>query len=196
MGKRKQKFKQQISGIVILGEGITEKYYFTHLKNLKGFKCTIRPRFFCNTCMDDIAKNIIDALLGNATVICVFDADVASRNEVENQKLETLRNKYIKNRNVIFCDSLPSIEYWFLLHYKDTCPNYPNSATILRDLKKAMPAYEKTETFLEKEKWVIDMSTNKGKLLLAMERAEKYNHRQASYSEIYKAINKLNETID
>ncbi|MFA5971905.1 MAG: RloB family protein [Lentimicrobiaceae bacterium] len=195
MAKRRQNFRHLISGVVILGEGITEKYYFEHLKNIKGYTCIIRPRFFCNTCIDEMQNRIIEALQGDVTVICVFDADVASRNEPENRKLTALRNKYERNKNVIFCDSLPTIEYWFLLHYRDTCPNYPNSAVVVRDLKRHIPAFAKNEDFLEKEKWVRDMSITNGSLLQAMERAEKYNHREASYSDIYLAINKLNETI-
>ena len=196
MAKRRQNFRHLISGVVILGEGITEKYYFEHLKNIKGYTCIIRPRFFCNTCMDEMENRIIEALQGAVTVICVFDADVASRNELENRKLTALRTKYKRNKNVIFCDSLPTIEYWFLLHFRDTCPNYPNSAVVIRELKRHIPAFAKNEDFLEKEKWVRDMSITNGSLLQAMERAEKYSHGEASYSNIYLAINKLNETID
>jgi hypothetical protein len=195
MAKRKQKFRQLISGIVILGEGITEKHYFYHLKRIQGYFCKIYPRFFCNTCVDEMGAHIIDALQGDVTVICVFDADVASRNDAENEKLAKLIHRYRKNQNVIFCDSLPSIEYWFLIHFKDTCPNYPNSTAVLRDLKKNIPAYEKTENFLKNQKWVYDMTFTNGNLTQAMERAERYSHGEASHSNIYLAINKLNETI-
>lgn len=32
-----------------------------------------------------------------------------------------VQKKYENNANVILCDSLQSIEYWFLLHFEDTC---------------------------------------------------------------------------
>jgi len=195
MGGRKQKFRKPVTGIFILGEGITEQHYFEHMKEIFGYACTIRPRFFCNTCIEDIENRIIEILQGDITIICIFDADVSKRNPKENAKLVKLRHKYRKNENVIFCDSLPSIEYWFLLHYRDTCPNYPNSTAVERELKKHIPAYEKTGDFLENQKWVYDMTMTNDNLSQAMERAEKYSHGEASYSNIYLAINKLNETI-
>lgn len=33
----------------------------------------------------------------------------------------SFKKKYENNANVILCDSLQSIEYWFLLHFEDTC---------------------------------------------------------------------------
>jgi hypothetical protein len=39
MGGRKQKMKEPKSGIYIIGEGITEQYYFSHIKRMLGFNC-------------------------------------------------------------------------------------------------------------------------------------------------------------
>ena len=50
-------------------------------------------------------------------VIYVFDADVSRRSDAENKKMVSLKKKYENNPNVILCDSLQSIEYWFLLTF-------------------------------------------------------------------------------
>jgi hypothetical protein len=194
MGGRKQKFRQPSPGIYIIGEGITERYYFDHLKSIFDFSCTIKPRFFPNNCIDDIASRITQLLRNDIHIICVFDADVTRRNEKENEKLVRLRLKYKKNTNVIFAESLPSIEYWFLLHFKDTCKHFNNSQEVEREVRKYLEGYEKTENYLKNEKWVKDLSLDAGDLELAINRAKKYTSDDLSYSNIFLAIEKLKDS--
>jgi len=195
MKNPKFKMRSQRNAIIIIGEGPTEQYYFSHLKNIFQYKCKIRPRFFCNTCASRLEKSIIDALEGSATVLCVFDEDVSKRNEKENMELKSLKTKYISNPNVIFCPSMPSIEYWFLLHFRDCCPNYSKSDEAERELRKYIKKYEKTETFLKNEKWVKVMSMKDYGLDNACKRAKIHDKPNASYSKIYFAIEKLRKTI-
>ena len=194
MGGRRQKFKQSLSGIYILGEGITEQHYFRHLKHLYNFNCTIRPRFFDNTSMINFDKRIIELLKGDIIIICVFDADVSKSNPIENERLVKIKTKYIKNDNVIFCDSFPSIEYWFLLHYISKHPHYENAKSVGIALRKFISDYSKSDAFLANEKWVKDMSSEKGSLSNACLLAESQSNREKSYSNVYKAIVKLKET--
>jgi hypothetical protein len=108
------------SPIVIIGEGLTEQYYFKHLRSLYNYHYTIKPYFFGTTSLKDMDLKICKVIESCGIAVCVFDADVSERDEVEKKKLEQLRKKYGKKKNVILCDSLPSIEYWFLLHYCNT----------------------------------------------------------------------------
>lgn len=101
----------------------------------------------------------------------------------------SFKKKYENNANVILCDSLQSIEYWFLLHFEDTCRHFQDSAATERALKQYLPTYDKTRKYLEKDKWVKEMLVG-SKMDKACELAEKYKGRD-SYSEIYKAIKKL-----
>ncbi|MDR1895289.1 MAG: hypothetical protein LBR10_00680 [Prevotellaceae bacterium] len=71
MGGRKQKIREPESGVYIIGEGITEQYYFSHIKRILGFHCIIKPRFFGNTCIAEIRKKIEELLRGDIFVICV-----------------------------------------------------------------------------------------------------------------------------
>lgn len=191
MGGRKQKFKAPQTGIYVIGEGKTEKFYFTHLRKIFGFKCTVHPRFCRNTSVSDIAGKIKSLLSGDITIFVVFDADVSLRNPKERKSLSELRKEYQLVSNVVFCDSLPSIEYWFLIHYKDTQRAFNNSREAERELKKFIPNYIKTESFLKNEKWVSDMSKNHGDLWEAVDRAKSYGQEGASYTNIYLAIKAL-----
>ncbi|MFR9542888.1 MAG: RloB family protein [Rikenellaceae bacterium] len=173
----------------IVGEGQTELFYFRHLKNLMGYKYFISPRLFENNSIAKIEKRIEELLREDVFVVCVFDADVSRRSEAENQKLQRLKEKYGKKDNVLLCDSLQSIEYWFLLHFEDTCRHFNDATATERALKKYIPKYDKGRKFLENEKWVADM-TSGGKLEIACERAERYEERD-SYSRIHLAIDKF-----
>jgi hypothetical protein len=101
MGGRKQKIREPKPGIYIVGEGITEQYYFSHIKRIFGFHCIIKPRFFGNTCIAAMKKKIEDLLRDDVIVICVFDTDVSVNNESESKKPKQLQTKYESNKNLL-----------------------------------------------------------------------------------------------
>lgn len=187
---KRHKYSQNTRRVIhIIGEGLTELFYFSHIKKLLECRCSISPRLFENNSMEKIEKKLIELLKEDVFVICVFDADVSRRSSAENKKLLSLKKRYDNNKNVLLCDSLQSIEYWFLLHYEDTCRHFNDSAATVQALKRYMPTYNKSRKFMEKEKWVKDMVAD-GKMEIACELAEKYD-KEASYSGIYKAIKAL-----
>ena len=156
---RKTSLKQRRSPIpTIIGAGITEQWYFTHLKALRGYRVKIRPRFFGTETAAGLDKKIEEVLRDEGIAICVYDADVSTWNETERKKLAALQKKYEGNASVLLCDSMPSIEYWFLLHYKHTTRHFGTSKAVIKELKKYIPQYDKTEQFLGNSKWVADMS--------------------------------------
>ena len=156
---RKTSLKQRRSPIpTIIGAGITEQWYFTHLKALRGYRVKIRPRFFGTETASGLDKKIEEVLRDEGIAICVYDADVSTWNEAECKKLAELRKKYERNASVLLCDSMPSIEYWFLLHYKHTTRHFGTSKAVIKELKKYIPQYDKTEKFLSNQKWVEEMS--------------------------------------
>lgn len=168
----------------IIGAGITEQWYFTHLKFLYDYRIKVRPRFFGTETADGLANKILEVLADDGTAICVFDADVSTWNDVEKGKLEKLRTKYAKNKCVLLCDSLPAVEYWFLLHYKKTNRHFCTSMATVQELKQYIPSYDKSEQFLRNRKWVAEMSSE-GKQDLACNRAELFGYNGASYSKIH-----------
>lgn len=192
MGGRRRKNIDLREGIYIVGEGITEQYYFKHLKHIKKYRCIVKPRFFGKTDIIQIVKTVEDLLKGGVAVICVFDADVSCRNVAERKKLNEFKKKYIKKKDVFICDSLPSIEFWFLLHYLKSFKVFPNYKFLEKELKKHISNYSKTDSFLKNSKWVGDMTSNIGN---ACNLAEQNCSSQLSYSKIYIAIDKLERTI-
>lgn len=174
--------------IYIIGEGHTEKYYFQHLKNLQSYQCIVRPRLFQKNSIHYIETATEKLLLGDVIVICVFDADVSSRNKQEGIKLKRFKSKYRDNKNVIICDSLPSIEFWFLLHFKKTNRYFNGYSEIKKELRKYISDYDKTEKYLKQNKWV--------KVLIRKQTEAVKNARETkstcdSYSNIYKAMDVL-----
>jgi hypothetical protein len=190
MGGRKQKIRELESGIYIIGEGITEQYYFAHIKKIFGFRCIIKPRFFGKTSIAEMKKKIEELLRGDIFVICVFDADVSAHNESERKKLEQFQKKYRKNKNLLICNSFPSIEYWFLLHYENTNRHFNDAKAAEVALKKYMSDYEKTIHFFEKEKWVRDLCAG-DKLKEAIKRAECFETGNGSYTNMNEALDIL-----
>lgn len=185
---RKVASRQQKEVIpTIIGAGITEQHYFKHLQNIMGWRMKIKPRFFGSEDITTIEKRVEVVLQEEGIAICVFDADVSAWNKKFKSKLEMFRSKYAREKNVIICDSMPSIEYWFLIHYLDTNKYYGTSEAVIKDLVKYIKNFCKDGTFLCNATWVKEMISD-GKLDEACKRAEHYGNIGDSYSEIYKAI--------
>lgn len=189
MARRIKTREQRPTIPTIVGAGITEQHYFTHLKSILGCQVKVRPRYFGQEDIYQLTKKIEDVLKEGGKVIAVFDADVALWREDEKAKLNELKKKYEKNTNVILCDSLPSIEYWFLLHFADIHRLFPNSENVTRELRKYIPNYDKTDKFLSNISWVKAMCAD-NKLNVALQNAAKSEEGQ-SYTNIPKAINSI-----
>lgn len=175
----------------IIGAGITEQWYFSHLKSIFDYRIKVRPRFFGNETADGMEKKISEVLADGGTAICVFDADLSTWNEVEKNKLIKLRKKYDKNKRVLLCDSMPALEYWFLLHYENTNRHFGTSEAVIQQLRQYIASYDKSERFLGNKKWVSDMC-NDGKLDEAISRAKQFGCEGESYSRmdlVFGAIN-------
>lgn len=187
---RKINTRQQREAIpTIVGAGMTEQYYFTHLQRLLGCRIKVRPRFFGQEDIFQISKKIERVLADGGVVFAVFDADVASWDEKERAKLETMRRKYAKNPDVLICDSLPSIEYWFLLHFADVHRLFPTSQSVIKELVKFLPGFDKSKSYLENPGWVEELCAGE-RLQSALKSASRSGIGQ-SYTNIPKVMEKI-----
>lgn len=185
---RKEAIRRQRHGrAVIIGAGLTERWYFSHLQFHFNLKIKIRPRFFGNENITTLEKRIIQVLSNEGIAVVIFDADVSTWNDAEKARLIALKKKYEKSKRVILCDSQPSIEYWFLLHYLKTNRFFGTSKAVVDELVKYVERFEKTNDFLRNPKWVEDLCNN-GKLKDALERAISYGEQGPSYGNVWKAI--------
>ena len=181
-------FKESIP--TIIGAGITEKWYFTHLQAKYCVRMKIRPRFFGKETVFTLEKKLTEVLKNGGRAIIVFDADVSTWNKAEKERLEIMKSKYAKNNRVLLCDSMPSIEYWFLLHYVNTNRHFGTSKAVVMELVKHIKEFDKTETFLKNQKWVDDMSAD-GRLESAAQRAVAFGTSGESYTNVWKAMQEL-----
>lgn len=182
----------------IIGAGITEQWYFKHLQALRGYIVKIKSCYCGRENAFELEKRVDDVLEGHGFAIVVFDADVSQRNDKERQQVQRIKTKYANNKDVLFCDSLPSIEYWFLLHYKDAGRLFNTSNEVVKEIKKYNSQFDKSEKFLRKDSWVKDLCDGK-RLCQAIERCkqqeDKVNRGESvSYSKVYKAIELLEKT--
>lgn len=182
------------SRITVVGEGLTERWYFEHLRAIKGYRYDCKPRFFTHQSYEEMEK-LIDWVLQNGGIaVCVCDADITRTNEERSKKLQNMKMRYAKNDRVYICDSMPSIEFWFLIHYMNTRKHFKDSDSVIKVLRKFLPGYEKTGSFLEKMSWVADLYAD-DRLKDACKRAALLGPESESYSEIYRAITLFSETL-
>jgi hypothetical protein len=173
--------------ITIIGEGITEQFYFKHIRAIFGFRFILRPYFFGTTSFKEMDRKINEVVAGQGIAVCVFDIDVAERDEKEQKKLKGLKQKYFRKKNVLFCESLPSVEFWFLIHYQNTNKYFNHVAAVTSVLRQFLPGYQKTTHYLEQEGWVRNLCAD-GNLESAIHRAKDFGDSGSSYSNIYKAF--------
>lgn len=171
--------------ITIIGEGATERYYFTHLKRLRGYKYVCKPRNFTEQTFDEMQKQIDRVLADNGIAVCVFDADVTRTRPAEKIKYDDMRHKYAKNPSVILCDSMPSIEFWFLLHYLNTNRYFATSDDVITVLRRFIPDFSKHQSFLSKQSWVADLLEG-NRLNTALDNANAIGTEGESYSRMPK----------
>lgn len=176
--------------ITIIGEGATERFYFTHLKRLNGYNYVCKPRNFTEQSLEEMQRQIERVLNDDGIAVCVFDADVTRTRPAEKQKLENLRHRYVGNPAVVLCDSMPSIEFWFLLHYLRTNRYFATSNDVIEVLQKYLPAFSKQQSYLSKESWVDELAKD-DKLKTALDNAISIGDDGESYSHIHKLFELL-----
>ena len=178
------------SRITVIGEGLTERWYFDHLRAIMGYRYDCKPRFFARQSYDEMHKLIEWVLQNDGVAVCVCDADITRTNMVENQRLKEMKEQYASNDKVLICDSMPSIEFWFLLHYLETSRYFRDSAEVASALRQWLPAFQKNGSFLEKVQWVAELCAD-DKLSVACTRSDSLSHnpQAESYSNVFKAIN-------
>lgn len=176
----------------VIGAGITEFWYLKQLKSLLKLNFELFPRLFGNESMENIKKRIEEGLNEGTEVVCLFDEDVKQWNEKEKQRIIELHQKYDNDIRVTLGCSMPSIEYWFLLHYENTNRHLRTSLDAVKALKRYIPQFEKKEDFLRYSDWVAEL-LKENKMGIATNRAQKFGKSGESYTDVWKAIDHLNK---
>lgn len=173
---------------LISGGTNTERWYFVHINDITDYKFNIIPKYFGDESnyTEVFPKRIKGILEKNidAKVYCVFDWDTIFNNDDNLKKHKAFENEIqadIDNGKVILCPSMPSIEYWFLLHfqnYTELIKTNGNAIGILAPhIKTWFSSDKKLSKILKNKKhiksphWVEKLCSD-GKLELAIQRAE------------------------
>ena len=206
---------------LISGGTNTERYYFIHINDKTEYKFNIRPKYFGDESnyTEAFPKRIKEIMKANndSRIYCVFDWDTIYGDEMKLKKhgaFEKLFQTEISKGTVVLCPSMPSIEYWFLLHfedYTDLLKDYPAVSNRLAphikscfaDSSKGLKQLLKKEKYLKDSTWVVNLCAN-GKLLDAIKRAgenikkaiETGELEKQSYSYVYKVFEKFFPAID
>jgi len=144
----------------VLGDGQTEHYYFKHLKEIKGYRYSLRPYFFASISLSE-ADRLIDDLLNSGInkVFFITDYDTVV-NQNTQQQFNSLINKYKTINEVLILETMPSIEFWFLLHYQFTTRPFLNASEAEVVLKRYLPNYNKKIAYLKDPQWVEELCSN------------------------------------
>lgn len=172
---------------VVVGAGITEYWYLKHLKKKCGFGYILRPSLFGDESMKTIHNRITEGISAGSTVVCVFDEDVRQWNDSEKRKMDEVHRKFDNHEKVVIASSMPSIEYWLLLHFENTNRFFGTSAKVMDSLRKYLSGFDKKENYLKQEKWLDDLIAGE-KMNSAYNRAKILAHSGESYSDMWKAI--------
>lgn len=195
MARRSQR-RETRKTFVVLGDGITEQYYLKHLKEIKGYKYSIRPSLFERINFEK-AERIIDEYLcgGCNNIIYLTDYDtIINQNKLYD--FRAFKLKYSTFPEVLICETMPSIEFWFLIHYEYTTSEFRNSDEVERRLRTYISDYSKSKSFLESRRWVenlmADNKLEKAKInskRIIKRMREEVRGPHFAFSEVHNAIN-------
>jgi hypothetical protein len=120
----------------------------------------------------------------------------------EMQLYQRAKKKYSAKKyaeRVIFIETNPCTEFWFLLHFLPNvvCRRYDSYEQLLPELQKYMPEYEKTKRYFKRTN-LYKFLTENGDLERAIQNSEKLcllsektPEDLIAYSEVYKVIELL-----
>lgn len=148
MSRRRKKTISSRLAVAILGEGITEREYFKSLKKHSNLSFKFKPEIPKHSDIHSIVKKAKNLKEVFDIVFCIIDLDRILANPKEKQKYYNLK---AKNKELIFIENNPCFEIWFLLHFEFSTREYASCESLIYILKKNIPDYKKSESYLAKK---------------------------------------------
>ena len=181
--------------IAIIGEGLTEYRYVDDLRTTERYRFSLVPGIPKHSELDDIvklAKERVDA--GYDYVLCLIDMDVIEGNHDKKEHYLALQKN---NPEIIFVESSPCTEYWFLMHYmpRASSKEYADYDAVVQELKKHIPNYEKTEAFFNKTHIYRELK-EKGDMVRAIELSRELDVLRTKEPEVYKSYSQMYKLLD
>ncbi len=147
---RKLKPRKLKTTVAIVGEGITEQIYFSHIKSSKEFSFDIKPELPKHSAVKDLVKKAEELSKKEYDkVIVIFDLDTIK--SAEKSDYDSFCSKCARAGSKISVASVnPCFELWFKLHFLYTDRHFPDGDTMKREMRNHFPGYTTTKEFLSK----------------------------------------------
>lgn len=169
---KKSMTKKLRKSIAIIGEGITEWYYFDYIRKELPSPIKISPDLPSGgSDYKKIFKKAKTLASSYDKVYCLIDYDQILKQRLQNTFLNEC-NSLKKNIMVIITN--PCSEYWFLLHFLKNYSSrvYSCYDDVLPALRKFLPDYDKTKNYFSQKHPFKTLET-KGSRSKAIEYAKK-----------------------
>ena len=174
MARKIQKIQKDRGGIAIIVDGKDEQWYINKVKedysSEKLERVKVKPELPTQKKEEDLFKFAKDKLdEGYSFVILILDLDKILKEKNEGGKgvkefskftnlytnyLNIKAGKKIKNHdwmnNLLVIVNNPCLEYWFLLHYRQTTKFFKNCDSLIKEFKNIpeLKDYTKNETYI------------------------------------------------
>ncbi len=191
----RQRSKKVRKSIAIIGEGLTEYRYVDDMRTTERYRFSLVPGIPKHPDIDDMVKLAKDRVkAGYDYVLCLVDMDVIEGNR---EKMEHYRSLRKKNPGIIFVESNPCMEYWFLMHYmpRPSSKEYADYDIVAQELKKYITNYDKTELFFNKTH-IYRVLKEKGDMVKAIELSRELEVLREKEPEVYKSYSQMYKLFD
>ncbi|MCH3918335.1 MAG: RloB family protein [Spirochaetia bacterium] len=146
---RKTKNRKSNTTILVITEGSTEKLYLDSFRReVRLHNLTVSPKEATHSSLDAILKMAFKAYDSGVydIICCAFDHDVDTT--LTRKTRDDLRKA--RNKGIVFLDSNPSFEVWFLAHFLLPSHSYSNQGSVIDELNRHIPGYDKKKEWQEK----------------------------------------------
>ena len=176
--------------IAIIGEGLTEYRYVDDLRTTERYRFSLVPGIPKHSDLDDIVRLAQERMnAGYDYVLCLIDMDVIDGNHAKMEHYKELKKD---NPKIIFVESSPCTEYWFLMHYmpRPSSKEYANYDAVAQELKKHILNYEKTEAFFNKTHIYRELK-EKGDMERAIQMSRDLDELREKEPDVYKSYSQM-----
>jgi len=202
---REKRHKETRKSYAIVGEGITEFFYFDGFRNsekelLKKHNITLKPDKPKHPDYLDIIAKAKSLLTKEFDVVfCLIDMDYINAHTTRKEAYTKEKATCIKlyKNTIYFVESNPAFEFWLLLHFIYTDRQFRNCDEVIAELKKEgrIENYEKSMEYFTKNNLYYRL---REKLETAMGNARMLpvdmdNH-NSPYSDVFEVFRELKQT--
>ena len=175
MARKKQKLQKDRGSIAIIMDGKDERWYIDKVKECylcnKLRQVKVKPELPNEKNVEeqfDLAKKLLEDEYSFVILILDFDKILKEKKEggkgvKEFEYFANSYNNYINIKagqgsrankwmnNLLVIVNNPCLEYWFLLHYKQTTKFYEDGNSLISELKRIpeLKDYDKNETYIK-----------------------------------------------